>query len=217
MPCTPALHPSRTPTRRSLLIPLVSVVGAAWFALWACAPMSTLPVPGSIGENTNEFALTGNGTLSTDRYDAYIIAPGYGVSGQLSYQHRFNNLHLGGAVFAGTSTFVGGGVFFGGLYPVGKANLGFQVAAGWMWAEVGMPVTLPLGDTVWLYTEPSIGYRTRFLRLPIGAGFRLGDHVTLAPEVAVEYLTPWGTTARPVGDLPLGLGVTGALSAGFGF
>ncbi len=202
--------------RRSVLVPLVSVVVACWFALWACAPMSTLPVPGSIGENTNEFALAGNGTFSTDQAPG-LAARGYGVSGQLSYQHRFNHLNLGGAIFGGTSNLVGGGVFFGGLFPVGGANLGFQISAGWLWAEVGVPVTLPLGDSVWLYTEPSVGYRTRFLRLPMGAGFRLGDHVTLAPEVAVEYLMPWGTAARPVGDLPVGLGVTGALSVGFGF
>lgn len=211
-----------THRRRSLLIPLVSLVGVAWFALWACAPMSTMPVPGAIGEQENEFAIGGNYTAGSEAYLGEFLGTGVGASGQLSYQHRFGNLHFGGGVFAGQSSLVGGGVFFGGLFPVGAANLGFQVSGGWLWAEVGMPVTVPLGDVVWLYTEPSVGFRARVLRIPVGAGFRLGKHFTLAPEVAAVYSPQYAfdpTLAPRVTNpsWPYSLAFTGALTAGFGF
>ncbi len=211
-----------TASRRSLLVPLVSLVGVAWFALWACAPMSTMPIPGAIGEQKNEFALGGNYTGGSGTYLGEFYGSGTGASGQLSYDHRFGKFNFGGGIFAGQPTLVGGGVFFGGLFPVGAVNVGFQVSGGWLWADLGVPVTVPLGDRIWLYTEPSVGIRSHVLRLPVGAGFRLGKHVTLAPEVAVQYspqyaFDPTLVPATGGNGWPYSLAVTGAFTAGFGF
>ena len=208
--------------RRSLLVPLVTVVGAAWFALWACAPAATMPIPAMVGDNTNEFALGVNETVGSETYLGEFYGPGVGVSGQFWYLHRFGNFNFGGGLFAGQSTLVGGGVSFGGLFPVGAVEVGFRVSGGWLWADLGVPVTVPLGDHVWLYTEPSVGLRNRVLRLPIGAGFRLGKHVTLAPELAVGWspqyaLNPSLAPRDSARALPYSLGFTGALNVGYGF
>ncbi len=207
---------SRRLSAPSMVVGTVGTVGVAWFALWACAPMSTMPVPGAIDSNTSEFGVGGNATFGAASTTSTTIAPGIGESGQFWYDHRFGKFDFGGGVFAGNSSLVGGGLFFGGMFPVGKINLGFEIAGGFLWAEAGIPLTVPLGDHAWLYTEPSIGIRAQLARLPVGVGFRLGKHFMLAPEVAVEY---GATTSpiRPTGTFPQSLAFTGAFSAGYGF
>ena len=204
--------------RPSVAVPLLCVLGAVWFALWACAPMSTLPVPGSMAEGQREeFGLTADYTVAGyDQTNGYLPL-GRGATGQFWYRHRFGHWHLGGSLFAGQASAVGGGVFFGGLFPVGGVNLGFDVAAGWLWAEVGMPVTVPLGERAWFYTAPSVGLRTYVFRLPVGVGFRVGKHWTLGPELELQHTGTFAVWDPGAAQLPPGLGLTGAFNATYGF
>jgi hypothetical protein len=204
--------------RQSVAVPLLCVLGAAWFALWACAPMSTLPVPGSMAEGQREeFGITADYTVSSSDQGTGYTGSGRGLTGQFWYRHRFGHWHLGGSVFAGQAAAGGAGVFFGGLFPVGKVNLGFDVAAGWLWAEVGMPLTVPLGQRAWFYTAPSVGLRTYVIRVPVGVGFRIGKHLTLGPELELQHTAAFGGSNTGAVLLAPGLGLTGAVNASYGF
>jgi hypothetical protein len=204
--------------RQSVVLPLISVLGAAWFALWGCAPMSTIPVPGSMAEGQREeLGVTADYTVASYDQSSGYVGSGQGATGQFWYRHQFGRWHLGGSLFGGQAAAVGGGVFFGGLFPVGKVNLGIDVAAGWLWAEVGMPVTVPLGERAWFYTAPSVGLRTYVFRLPVGVGFRLGKHWTLGPELELQHTTTFVGQAVGAVPLPPGLGLTGAVNATYGF
>lgn len=203
-------------SRPSLLVPLLSVAVSAWFALWACAPAASLPVPG---------VMTDAHTSALGAAASYSVVPpssndvlglGSGVNGQFWYAHRFGHLNLGGGLAAGQSSAVSGGAFFGGLYPVGPAQMGFQVAGGFLWAEVGMPIVLPAGEHAWLYTEPSVGLRRFAVHLPIGVGFRLGKGFVLAPEVNLQYGASLMTGTRPAAFLD-DAALTASLHAAYAF
>lgn len=200
----------------SILVPLLSVVACAWFALWACAPAASLPVPGVLtGAETSAVGLGANYTAASDS-GADVLALGSGVNGQFWYMHRFGHLNLGGGVAAGQSSAVSGGAFFGGLFPVGGAQLGFRVSGGWLWADVGVPVVVPLGQRAWFYTEPSVGLRRFPLQLPVGVGFRLGHGFSLAPEVNLQYGSGF-LTGTPNPSFLEEAGITGTLHATYGF
>lgn len=191
----------------SWLARMVTAASVAWFALLACAPMSTTPVPGMMGDNTNSFELMGSTTAGEYLSSSYGPS-NFGWSGQLSYVHRFPKpgLHVGGVVFGGQANLVGAGAIFGGMYKVGPTQMGFQIAGGWLWGEVAMPISLPLGKVVWVYTMPSVGARSYIFRVPVGVGFHLGEHVSLSLEGA-------GLVQAPIS----GAAVGATLSTGIGF
>ncbi len=155
---------------------------SAYFALWACAPSASfrpitldLDAPHEIGVG---------GTASADAYGYY------GSDAQLWYAQRVGKkFSLGGTVFGGATDVVGVG-FLGRYHAIEgeKFRLGVDFEAGFLYAAAGLPIAFKLADSVWLYTNPSVGLRSNGIaRLPLGAQFNLGKHFVLGAEVAGLY------------------------------
>lgn len=174
--------------------PLVAALGtlcAAYFALWACAPVAMVrpPVP-MPADDRSEIGLAAgiNEALETTGYLTPMSTPN-GPTGQLWYAHHFGDdrFVLGAVVFGGTSSLIGTGVTL--RYNAVRAQrfrLGLDVDGGLGWVSAGVPMAFRFTDALWLYTAPSAGYRAaQAIRVPVGLSIGLGDHVLLTPEVSV--------------------------------
>ena len=95
---------------------------------------------------------------------------------------------LGWQVAAGAgSPGLAGGVV--GRYDLSKRErllIGPQVELGFAWGALGLPVSAQVGERVWLYAHPSVGYRINGLaRVPVGLGVPIGKRLRLDLETGV--------------------------------
>lgn len=91
--------------------------------------------------------------------------------------HLSRRFILGGGLFAGLTGSVGGGLGARFVaYDRAPVLLGVDVQGGWMWAEVGVPVSWTVDEDIVLYAEPSVGLRLPGLvRMEVGGRFRFFD------------------------------------------
>lgn len=202
-PTPPTSGGSRTGPR------LLVLLCGAWFSFWACAPPSTLPAPIPMAKGGG-IELGGAGVLSlasgedcripedaafdTGRYYVpqctdTVVPLGdifhYGVV-PLSDQWA-----LGWQVGGGTGTpgLVGGAMARYDFTKNKRMLVGPQLELGVAWGSLGLPASFQVGDKVWLYTHPSVGYRMNGLgRVPVGVGLPIGDRLRL--DVEAGYALP---------------------------
>jgi len=75
--------------------------------------------------------------------------------------------------------------------------IGPQLDLGMAWGAIGLPASLQVGEKIWLYTHPSIGYRLNGLgRLPVGVGISLRKRLRLDVEAGVGFPVTQGMYTR---------------------
>jgi hypothetical protein len=69
-----------------------------------------------------------------------------------------------------------------------KVKLGIDAEGGFLYFALGLPVSVRLADRVWLYTDPSIGYRqVQAGRFPLGLTVGVTEKFWLTAEAAYGF------------------------------
>jgi hypothetical protein len=98
-----------------------------------------------------------------------------GPTGQLWYRHQFERFDLGGTLFGGQPTLVGGGVLFRWrFYERPGVRLALQTDAGFLWGAIGVPMAWAVSDKTWLSVHPQLALK-KWAPLRLGTGL---THVT---------------------------------------
>lgn len=171
-----------TPIRfqSQLLMALVAAVCVAYFALWACAPAATVrpDLPMAQGQTVG-IGLSGTrGLIGRENCrDVLLSSASSCAAGQLWLHFEALDWFQFGVVgFAGDVNGAGLGPY-GRLRLVTEPNfrMAVDLSAGVAWFAAGLPIAMRLGESLWLYSEPSIGLRIfNAGRLPIGVAMDLG-------------------------------------------
>lgn len=168
---------------------LGSLVG--YFALWACAPMSSGPPPVPLAappegerawEHPGRMGAVANFAVSPPDY--VVEGPiGYGGSttmwigrslgerGEIGAIADFAMLgQLGYLGYMDVPVTPSGGFYLRkDLNPNPDVYLGVSGSLGWMWGSVGMPLGWQVHDRVWMYTHPQLAIDlVGFGQLPLG-------------------------------------------------
>lgn len=71
-----------------------------------------------------------------------------------------------------------------------RLDLGIELGAGAAWAHVAMPVSLRLGPSVWLTSQPSIGLNYfGLVHVPLGVSLRPREHVQVNAVLGSRLLS----------------------------
>lgn len=215
---------------------VLTLLGAAWVSLWACAPPSTLPAPVPLGK-TDGLELGGGAVLSAPVGEDCRTDPGASwdtgivlaaecsptVEWLADVQHwglvpLSDQLAVGWMVSGGVGTpgIAGGGVARYDFMKKDTVLIGLQGELGWAWGSIGVPVSGKLGERFWVYTHPSVGYRMNGLvRAPVGLGVELGDALRLDVEAGMgaPFMQGAYTRYESLGGVRpwVGAGVSGRL------
>jgi hypothetical protein len=172
----------------------LTLAASAYYALWACAPAVSMRPLNTDMEHPNEIGLAGGysgevtgggGACSTE-----LVACGGGPNGVLWYQHRFHErFSLGGTLFGGTTSIVGGGLLLRGHWvETDRFRLGTDLDGGFLWASLGVPMSVRVVDQLWFYTNPSIGARlVQPVRFPLGVAWGVTENVWIQAEGAYGF------------------------------
>ncbi len=196
----------------------VSVAAVAYFVFWACAPTTYFQPSGhiqpregfvEIGAST---ALVPGGQVAFDSSsDAQTgVQPSFDF--QLSGGAQVNDfLSLRLHVFAGSSTLVGlGPALRFHLLKDERLDIGVDFQGGWLWASVGLPISVEITDRLWFYTQPSFGLRFQPTQLPVGLYWEATDAVALGVTVGLDSEPNGGTelTKNPPSAFRAGVGMS---------
>lgn len=94
-------------------------------------------------------------------------------------------IDLGAEAHFGSTTFAGGGAMVRGGFEGEIFSLALALGGGYIWGALSLPMSVALGDSVWLYTEPSLAYSILPLRIPLGVVIRAADWMDVF--VRMEY------------------------------
>jgi hypothetical protein len=197
----------------------LAMIAAAYFVFWACAPPTSLPPPVPMAaDQAVEFggAATGGAYLTTSRSCPESqgcspeLDPTYGADAQLWLSTPVGDRGtLGALLFGGTTTVIGGGGF--GRVKLNSSPdsyIGLQGSAGWLWASVGVPLSVRVAGDTWLYTSPSVGFHfTGLVSLPVGVSVHLAEDVLLNAELnyTTDVMTSLGYYEVPLVHAGLGI------------
>jgi hypothetical protein len=194
---------------------LLVLFGMAWFILWACAPMmSAPPSPRIPSEYNKELGYGLNAGAGNDYEDIFeepvhcgseippsevqdcldqrysqIWEPVASVQLWQRFQvgaRRQNEVGL--LMQAGYPTLLSGGVYYRvNVFNDGPVQVGHQIEAGGLWVGYSLPVAIPLGERVWLTTQPSIRASAfSIVQVPVGMSLQLGKRSRLDAEVGLH-------------------------------
>jgi hypothetical protein len=176
-----------------------SVLAAAYFALWACAPTAFLRAPlepggprGAIGG-----AVVVSGMAHGELAGASHSTDGFvGADGQLWYQQRYRRVGFGADLAVGQAAFLStGGYFRAFLTESPRHTLALDVNLGLRYAGWGLPFALHFANGISAYAGPSVSMREGpAIRLPIGMRLHLSEHVDLTTEAGLAALSPGNGT-----------------------
>lgn len=178
-------------TRQQLLSGALLLLATAYFALWACAPVSSMP--SMIGTRDNargDFGIAGSYSRATEEVHGGSNAPSLpkqGYDGQLWAARRFNRFDAGVMAHAGQMSIIGAGAFFRWRFIDSETTrLGAQYAGGFLWSQLSLPAAYQFSQGIWVYTAPSFGLNmTSPYRFPVGLAMVINDLVTLNMEAQV--------------------------------
>jgi hypothetical protein len=190
---------------------LIVLISMAWFILWACAPMmSAPPAPPIPSDHNKEFGLGGNAGAGLD--DDY-----WGPVGSVQLWQRFQvgtqrYNEVGFMVQGGWPTLVSGGLYYRiNTSRTGQpTQVGHQFEAGGAWFGYSLPVAIPLNDTVWLTTQPSLRASAfSIFQMPVGLSVQSGNS-RLDLEVGAHFGGQEGNDYMPGYNTMLygGLGIS---------
>jgi hypothetical protein len=77
---------------------------------------------------------------------------------------------MGFMVQAGWPTLRSGGLYYRiNTFPTGPVRVGHQIEAGGLWFGYSLPIAIPLNDSLWLTTQPSLrASALSIVQLPVG-------------------------------------------------
>ncbi|MFZ4580313.1 MAG: hypothetical protein ACOYOB_18170 [Myxococcota bacterium] len=151
---------------------LLLLFSAAYFALWACAPMAAMPpmLPLEPKEGYRIDLAAGVIASAHDELECFACDAGSpGMAVQMSAMSESEVGDIGVQLQAGTFSLAGVGLM-ARLRVVNTESVvaGVQVAAGWLYGAASLPISIRVADRAWLYTAPSGGYQVGMFRLPLG-------------------------------------------------
>jgi hypothetical protein len=171
------VHASAENLRRKAWLWRAMGVATAYFALWACAPMASLPpITTMDGTHRNDLGFAGSYERASRPIRVYDSQTQSGTSGQAWYQHRAGVFDLGVMAHGGQlPAGVGAGGFVRWRF-LDQPNLrgGVQFDGGLLWSTIALPFAWQVQPDFWLYVAPAISLATVPYRLPIGASVRIG-------------------------------------------
>ncbi len=198
----------RIPPRRAVTV-AVGAVSACYFAFWACAPTSTLPPPVPLADQPQAELYLDNAaaagwsswyrvprdgvrvdyaSLSLNAAEGYSKGNGLSFGG---YQHTSLLARTDGG---GSQLVVGGGGYLRYLPTLTeRLAAGFLLQAGLIHAGVGVPLSLRLGQSVWVWTQPTVILEpkegdTPCYRLPLGISVVMRDRRALTVQANLQRL-----------------------------
>jgi hypothetical protein len=189
---------------------LIVLISMAWFILWACAPMmSAPPAPPIPSDHNKEFGLGGNAGAGLDGdYWEPVGSVQLWQRFQVGTQ-RYNE--VGFMVQGGWPTLVSGGLYYRiNTSRTGPVRVGHQLEAGGAWFGYSLPVAIPLNDTVWLTTQPSLRASAfSIVQMPVGLSVQTGNS-RLDLEVGAHFGGQDGDDYMPTYNTMLygGLGIS---------
>lgn len=153
----------------------LGLVATAYLSLWACAPLASIPPIMPLDrERPNQLtAAIGGGRGTTEATMVTREVP-YVAGAQGAYVHQFKYLDIGGQLSLRNDTFIAlGALVRARLIETDDLLLGVQASGGWMWMALALPFSVRLGEGIWAYTAPSIGYSLPEVSIPLGVSVRL--------------------------------------------
>lgn len=177
-----------------------------YFALWACAPMTSGPPPNAVtAEHPRAVggAATGTllGALVVVRQDGAVrsrdIVLDPGASGEVWFAKRTGEGSYwyfragGGYPSLGHAGF---GAHRRLNDPARRTSVGVSAEGGFLYLSLGLPIAVSVGDAgAVLYTRPSVGLRgVGIAQLPVGYAVPVGARGTLGLEANLHALSASG-------------------------
>lgn len=202
----------------TLLVRVPSTLAVAYFVFWGCAPVMSLPPPVPLPEGLR--SQVGGGvsySLGSDGEPANPNVPA-GIDGQIWYlRQALPNLDFGLQVYGGATSILGGGGLVRARFVQNERfNLGAQLSGGWLWLDVGLPVSVKLGNGTWVYTHPTFGYRgVGLARIPLGVSLEASPAFRVNLELGVNLWA--GTLGLLTGTNSSSTTFYGSMSTSFHF
>jgi hypothetical protein len=178
-----------------LFITLPTMVGVAYFVLWACAPPATLPPPVAAMGGPSVPIIEETELTPTQAPRMVSGELGIGVMGGIDTE----NAEGGGWVWLSTriegpkkavdlglvasgAYMLDAGAFAGGGYlrimkkrPESHSQLGLELSTGVIWARVAVPYIKQVEENKWIYFSPAItASLVSDLQFPVGVAVRTG-------------------------------------------
>lgn len=184
---------------RSALPPLGALaLSLALLGLGACAPAlvgrPAIPMPET---HRNEIGVAGGVSAGPSEMSPVV---------QAWFAHRFNHLELSTLAYY-SPTGIGLGTQLRSMGTFGPVSVGGDLEVGLLWGAVGLPVSLNLGDRVWLWTRPSVGVYsgsdgTESSEAGTGGYIPVGVTTKAGPLlIGLEFAMPYGATRKLEGSL----------------
>lgn len=155
-------------------------VATAYFALWACAPMASLPpITTMDATRRSELGVAGSYSRATRAVHSPYSDATSGAGAEFWLQHRAGPIDLGliehvSQLPAGFGT---GGFVRWRFLDRPTVRGGIQLDGGFLWSTVALPFAWQVQPDFWLYVAPAISLASVPYRLPIGASVRVGPGV----------------------------------------
>lgn len=135
-------------------------LGVCYFALWACAPVHTMPSSAPLAPGMHHQLGVGGGTAINVPPVSHCTVFGTdecaGPQLQAWYRHAYDQTDLAVVVHGGKRSIGGAGVTLNHyLLQTDTFRMGVGGGIGWLWADIGMPISGRITNGVWLYSRPS--------------------------------------------------------------
>lgn len=209
----------------------VLVVAVAYHTLWACAPVPHMPPPVPLAKG--EVIFGGTGTAGSS---PYLQGNPYS-SPVLGTVQVWGGIPIRDGLIFHSSAFyspndhpdaTGGGVGLRqDLFRPEWGQVGVQVGVGWLYASLGVPISVELSDPLTLYTHPTVSTVTDSfmgipspplaVHLPVGLWWwspskGLGLGVELGVQRYMNYTYGLGDQPQLLGHVSISLGSSRVLT-----
>ncbi|MBI5609520.1 MAG: hypothetical protein HY902_11630 [Deltaproteobacteria bacterium] len=153
----------------------VGLVATAYLSLWACAPLASIPPIMPLDrEHPNQLSVAVGGGVGVTYPTIFTREVPYVAGAQGAYVHQFKYLDVGAQMSTRNDTFAAvGALVRARLIETDDLVFGLQASGGWMWMATALPLAVRLGEGIWAYTAPSIGYALPEVSIPLGVSVRL--------------------------------------------
>ncbi len=170
---------------------VAAALSVAYFVLWGCMPMTAMPppVPSAGGEGGSVQFVAYDEEPKPSAWHKPKAYKSYGLGYQrwrLFEREKFDWAligHVGVPSLAGV-----GGMIRAPLVKSEKSYLGVSASVGLIWANIGLPMSVALGDATWLYSRPALtgGLCCRF-HVPLGLVHETASGRPLYHEIGLQY------------------------------
>lgn len=170
-------------------VKLTGSVGLALLLL-GCGPMMSAPPSTAMGAGSN--GESGHGAAVMVRLDGEHPPQTLG-----GYQYHIRRRigddprnEVGGVAQLGVPGFGAGGYFRRAIVATDRTQLSGQIAGGFLWGQLAIPLAVKTGEKTWLTTQPAAQWQmAQTVRLPIGVSRQLKDQRMFHAEAGVSFFS----------------------------